>query len=67
VKNAETRNGDRMNILQNRIRVRKDSLAHSVSLDWRKTILVASQFSRFYTASVIFCRATSAEARLLNP
>jgi hypothetical protein len=46
-KNAETRDGDRMNILRNRIRVRKDSPAHSVSLDWRKTILVASQFFAF--------------------
>jgi hypothetical protein len=27
--------------------VRKDSPAHFVSLDWRKTILVASQFSAF--------------------
>jgi hypothetical protein len=46
-KNAEARNGDRMNILRNRIRMRKDSPAHSVSLDWRKTILVASQFFAF--------------------
>ena len=46
-KNAETRNGDRMKILRNRIRLRKDSPAHSVSLDWRKTILVASQFFAF--------------------
>jgi hypothetical protein len=36
-----------MNILRNRIPVRKDSPAHFVSLDWRKTILVASQFSAF--------------------
>jgi hypothetical protein len=36
-----------MNFLRNRIRVRKDSRAHSVSLDWRKTILVASQFFAF--------------------
>jgi hypothetical protein len=36
-----------MNFLRNRIRVRKDSPAHSVSLDWRKTILVASQFFAF--------------------
>jgi hypothetical protein len=36
-----------MNILRNRIRVRKDSPAHLVSLDWRKTILVASQFFAF--------------------
>jgi hypothetical protein len=36
-----------MNTLRNRIRVRKDSLAHSVSLDLRKTILVASQFFAF--------------------
>jgi hypothetical protein len=36
-----------MNILQNRIRVRKESLAHSVLLDLRKTILVASQFFAF--------------------
>jgi hypothetical protein len=46
-KNAEARDGDRMNILRNRIRMRKDSPAHSVSLDWRKTILVASQFFAF--------------------
>src|SRR5271154_1508210 len=46
-KNAVTRNGDRMKILRNRIRVRKDSPAHSVSLDWRKAILVASQFFAF--------------------
>jgi hypothetical protein len=46
-KNAETRDGDRMNILRNRIRVRKDSSAYLVSLDWRKTILVASQFFAF--------------------
>jgi hypothetical protein len=36
-----------MNILRNRIPVRKDSPAHLVSLDWRKTILVASQFFAF--------------------
>ena len=36
-----------MNILRNRIRMRKDSPAHSVSLDWRKTILVAFQFFAF--------------------
>jgi hypothetical protein len=36
-----------MNILRSRIPVRKDSPAHFVSLDWRKTILVASQFSAF--------------------
>jgi hypothetical protein len=36
-----------MNFLRNRIRVRKDSPALSVSLDWRKTILVASQFFAF--------------------
>jgi hypothetical protein len=46
-KNAETRDGDRMNILRNRIPVRKDSPAHLVPLDWRKTILVASQFFAF--------------------
>jgi hypothetical protein len=46
-KNAETRDSDRMNILRNRIRVRKESLAHSVLLDLRKTILVASQFFAF--------------------
>jgi len=45
--NAEACDGDRMNFLRNRIRVRKDSPAHSVSLDWRKTILVASQFFAF--------------------
>src|SRR5579862_5693781 len=42
--NAEARNGNRMNTLRNRILVRKDSSAQSVSLDWRKTILVTSQF-----------------------
>jgi hypothetical protein len=36
-----------MNILRNCIRVRNDSQAHSVSLDWRKTIFVASQFFAF--------------------
>jgi hypothetical protein len=36
-----------MNILRNRIRVRKDSPAHSVSVDWRKAILVAAQFFAF--------------------
>jgi hypothetical protein len=46
-KNEETCDGDRMNILRNRIRVRKDSPAHLVSLDWRKTILVASQYFSF--------------------
>jgi hypothetical protein len=46
-KNEETRDGDRMNILRNRIRVRKDSPALLVSLDWRKTILVASRFFSF--------------------
>jgi len=46
-KNAQTHDGDRMNILRNRILVRKDSPAHLVSLDWRKTILVASQFFAF--------------------
>jgi hypothetical protein len=38
------RNSDRMSILRYRNRVRKDSPAHSVSLGWKKTILVASQF-----------------------
>src|SRR5271169_4354304 len=41
------RNGERMNVLRIRILVRKGSPVHSVSLDWRKTILVASQFFAF--------------------
>jgi hypothetical protein len=49
-KNAETPDGDRINILRNRILVRKDLPPSSVSLDWRKTILVASQFFAFHTA-----------------
>jgi hypothetical protein len=36
-----------MNILRNRASMRKDSSAHSVTLNWRKTILVASQFFAF--------------------
>jgi hypothetical protein len=36
-----------MNIFRNRIQVRKDSPALFVSLDWRKTILVASQLFAF--------------------
>jgi len=36
-----------MNIIQNRIRERKDSSVHSVSLDWRKTIIVDFQFFAF--------------------
>jgi hypothetical protein len=46
-KNAETRDGDRMNILRNRTWMRKDSPAHSVTINGRKTILVASQFFAF--------------------
>jgi hypothetical protein len=46
-KNAQRRNGDRMNILRNRILVRKDSPAHSASLVWGKTILVAFRFFAF--------------------
>jgi hypothetical protein len=38
-----------MNILRNRVRVLKDSPAHLVSLDWRKTILVASRFFFVFT------------------
>ena len=37
----------RLNILPNRIMVRKDLPAHLILLDWRKTILVASQFFAF--------------------
>ncbi len=44
---AETRNGDRMNIIRNRTWMRKDSPAHSVTLNWRKSILVACQFFAF--------------------
>jgi hypothetical protein len=36
-----------MNILRNRIPVRKDSAAHSATLNWRKTILVVSAFFTF--------------------
>jgi hypothetical protein len=36
-----------MNILLNRIPVRKDSPVHIASLDWRKNILVAFQFFAF--------------------
>jgi hypothetical protein len=46
-KNTQTRNGDRMDILRNRIPVRKDSSAHSAKRVWRKTILVAFQFFAF--------------------
>jgi hypothetical protein len=46
-KNAQTPDGDRMNILRNRNRVHKDSAAHSVTLNWRKTIPVVSAFFAF--------------------
>jgi hypothetical protein len=38
-------------VLRIRILVRKDSPAHSISLVWIKTILVASQFFAFKTRS----------------
>ena len=49
-------NGDRMNVLRNRILRRKDSPVHSASLDWRKTILVV--FLRFHTAC---CRSIATD------
>src|SRR5579864_4395425 len=44
-----------MNVLRIRNRVRKNSPAHSVLLDWRKTILVASQFFAFLHSLGRYC------------
>jgi hypothetical protein len=42
-----------MNILRNRIRVRKDSTAHSVSPVWKKLFSLLFSFLRFYTGRVM--------------
>jgi DNA-binding transcriptional LysR family regulator len=49
-KNVATRDGDRINVVPNRVEVLKDRRARSILAELRKVVLVASQFFEFRSA-----------------